>query len=112
MPAEDWPSFHWRPSTASTLLLPSLSMRQMPTTLTSVLGSAPTVSLEKSIFKVSAAVADAASPMPAPIRPGKKLLNRILPPLPLLVEGGVVARRAAGGDRPNHHQPGSAAAQP
>src|SRR5712671_3600434 len=37
----------------------------MPTTLTSEVGSAPTVSVEKSIFKGSAAAADAASPTTA-----------------------------------------------
>src|SRR5215475_1020041 len=50
IPAEACPSFHCRPSTASTLFPPSLSMRQMPTTLTKDFGSAPTVSLENSIF--------------------------------------------------------------
>src|SRR3977135_4756134 len=37
----------------------------MPTTLTSEVGSAPPVSFEKSIFKGSAAAADAASPTTA-----------------------------------------------
>src|SRR5690242_20611143 len=67
MPAEDCPSFHWRPSTASTLRPFSLSMRQMPTTLTSAAGSAPTVSLAKSSLTASAATATAANPMPATI---------------------------------------------
>src|ERR1700730_12990506 len=48
MPAEDCPSFHWRPSTASSFLLPSFSMRQTPTTGTSDFGSAPAVSLVRS----------------------------------------------------------------
>src|SRR5262249_52937055 len=46
----DWPSFHWRPSTASTFFSPSCSTRQMPTTGTRVFGSAPAVSLDRSIF--------------------------------------------------------------
>src|SRR5258705_372052 len=50
MPAAVWPSFHCRPSTTNTLLPPSLSMRQTPTTLTKDFGSAPTVSSEKSSF--------------------------------------------------------------
>src|SRR6184192_1128768 len=48
MPAAVWPSFHCRPSTTKTLLPPSLSMRQTPTTLTKDFGSAPTLSSEKS----------------------------------------------------------------
>src|SRR6267154_2733857 len=48
MPAEDWPSFHCRPSTVSTFLPASLSIRQMPTTGTSDFGSAPAVSPETS----------------------------------------------------------------
>ena len=55
MPADDCPSFHCRPSTASTFFPPSLSIRQMPTTGTSDFGSAPTVSLEKSILSGCAA---------------------------------------------------------
>src|SRR5947207_1531239 len=50
MPVEDCPSFHCLPSTARTFFPPSLSIRQMPTTATSDFGSAPTVSLEKSIL--------------------------------------------------------------
>src|SRR5471032_893869 len=48
MPAEDCPSFHWRPSTARTFVLPSASTRQTRTTLKNDFGSAPTVSLEMS----------------------------------------------------------------
>src|SRR5215203_3064629 len=55
MPADDCPSFHCRPSTAMTLLPRSLSMRQVPTTGTSDLGSAPTVSSVKSILVVCCA---------------------------------------------------------
>src|ERR671936_1850767 len=68
MPAAVWPSFHCRPSTTNTLLLPSLSMRQTPTTLTNDLGSAPTVSSEKSTFRgcpALAYVSRAASPTAA-----------------------------------------------
>src|SRR5215813_9561822 len=60
MPVAVWPSFHWRPSTASTLLSPSASMRQTPTTFTNELASAPTVSFEKSSLSGSAAVAHGA----------------------------------------------------
>src|SRR5262245_50082344 len=55
MPAEAWPSFHCRPSTASTLLSPSASIRQTPTTFTNEPESAPTLSFEKSSFNGSAA---------------------------------------------------------
>src|SRR5262249_45739447 len=48
MPAEDCPSFHCRPSTATSFLPPSFSMRHTPTTGTSSFGSAPTVSLASS----------------------------------------------------------------
>src|SRR5262245_28190172 len=68
MPAAVWPSFHCRPSTTNTLLLPSLSMRQTPTTLTKDLGSAPTVSSEKSSFRdcpASAYVSSVARPTAA-----------------------------------------------
>src|SRR5262249_2881845 len=68
MPAAVWPSFHCRPSTTNTLLLPSLSMRQTPTTLTNDFGSAPTVSSEKSTFSgcpASAYVSSPASPTAA-----------------------------------------------
>src|SRR5215470_19178433 len=54
MPTEDWPSFHCRPSTASTVLPASVSTRQIPTTGTSDLGSAPVVSLERSTLKGAA----------------------------------------------------------
>src|SRR5215470_18527541 len=57
MPAEAWPSFHCRPSTARTLLSPSASTRHTPTTLTNELASPPTVSFEKSSFNGSAAAA-------------------------------------------------------
>src|SRR5215470_13737156 len=57
MPAEAWPSFHCRPSTARTLLSPSASIRQTPTTFTNELASAPTVSFEKSSLSGSAAAA-------------------------------------------------------
>src|SRR3954469_9402241 len=57
MPADVCPSFHWRPSTASTFLLPSASIRQTPTTLRKDLGSTPTVSSEKSIFRSCPALA-------------------------------------------------------
>src|SRR5499426_996690 len=57
MPAEAWPSFHCRPSTASTLLSPSASIPQTPTTFTNAVGSAPTVSFEKSSFSDSPAAA-------------------------------------------------------
>src|SRR5262245_16872530 len=50
MPADDCPSFHCRPSTLSTFLPASLSMRQTPTTGTSDLGSAPVVSPDQSIL--------------------------------------------------------------
>src|SRR5262245_24972905 len=68
MPAAVCPSFHCRPSTTSTLLLPSLSIRQTPTTLTNDFGSAPTVSSEKSTFRGCAApayVSSAARPAQA-----------------------------------------------
>src|SRR6266567_1506452 len=55
MPAEACPSFHCRPSTARTLLLPSASIRQTPTMLRNDAGSAPTVSFEKSILVVCCA---------------------------------------------------------
>src|SRR5690348_900164 len=64
MPADDWPSFHCRPSTARTGLPFSFSMRQIPTTLTREVGSAPTVSFAKSSFTGSAAAANVASPTP------------------------------------------------
>src|SRR5262245_4631595 len=57
MPVAVWPSFHARPSTASTLLSPSASMRQTPTTFTKELASPPTVSFEKSSLSGSAATA-------------------------------------------------------
>src|SRR5262245_41694936 len=57
MPVAVWPSFHWRPSTASTLLSPSASTRQTPTTFTNALASAPTVSFEKSSLSGSAVAA-------------------------------------------------------
>src|SRR6476620_1892454 len=57
MPAAVWPTFHWRPSTAKTLLPPSASIRQTPTTFTNELASAPTVSFEKSSFNGSATAA-------------------------------------------------------
>src|SRR3954451_3865951 len=55
MSEDDCPSFHCRPSTASTFLPASLSIRQTPTTGTRDFGSAPTVSSEKSILVVWAA---------------------------------------------------------
>src|SRR5215813_10980065 len=61
MPVAAWPSFHARPSTASTLLSPSASMRQTPTTFTNELASAPTVSFEKSSLSGSAATACSAA---------------------------------------------------
>src|SRR5260370_17196365 len=48
MPADDGPSFHWRPSTTSTFLPLSSSIRQKPTTGTNAFGSAPTVSPARS----------------------------------------------------------------
>src|SRR5215813_10577058 len=57
MPAAVWPSFHCRPSTARTLLSPSASPRQTPTTFTNELESPPTVSFEKLSFNGSAAAA-------------------------------------------------------
>src|SRR5262245_15736524 len=57
MPVAVWPSFHWRPSTAMTLLSPSASIRQTPTTFTNELASAPTFSFEKSSFNGSAVAA-------------------------------------------------------
>src|SRR5215475_10393136 len=54
MPADDCPSFHCRPSTASTFLPLSFSIRQKPTTGTSDFGSAPTVSPERSIVDCAA----------------------------------------------------------
>src|SRR4051794_16657222 len=65
MPVAAWPSFHWRPSTASTLLSPSASMRQTPTTFTNELASAPTVSFEKSSLSGSAADACSAEAVKA-----------------------------------------------
>src|ERR1700730_18033334 len=68
MPAAVCPSFPWRPSTTSTLLLPSVSIRQTPTTLTNDFGSAPTVSSEKSILSGWTALAlksNAVRPTPA-----------------------------------------------
>src|SRR5205823_614733 len=67
MPAAVCPSFHWVPSTASTFLLPSASMRQMPTTLRKDFGSLPTVSSEKSTLSACPALAhssNATSPSP------------------------------------------------
>src|SRR4051794_14269555 len=55
MSEEDCPSFHCRPSTASTFFPASFSIRQMPTTGTRDFGSAPTVSSEKLIFSGCAA---------------------------------------------------------
>src|SRR5262245_58888419 len=57
MPAAVCPCFHCRPSTTNTLLLPSASIRQPPTTLKNDFGSAPTVSSEKSILSGSTAYA-------------------------------------------------------
>src|SRR5215831_6307624 len=68
MPAAVWPSFHCRPSTTSTLLLPSASIRQTPTTLRNDFGSEPTVSSEKSILSGCTAPAlksNAVRPTPA-----------------------------------------------
>src|SRR5215470_6364388 len=65
MPVAAWPSFHWRPSTASTLLSPSASTRHTPTTFTNALASAPTVSFEKSSLSGSAAVAHSAEAIKA-----------------------------------------------
>src|SRR6516225_1237649 len=48
MPADDCPSFHCRPSTTSTFLPPSFSIRQKPTTGTKEFGSAPAVSPARS----------------------------------------------------------------
>src|SRR5260370_12088966 len=70
MPADDCPSFHCRPSTASTFFPLLFSIRQKPTTGTSDFGSAPTVSLEKSIVVSCAARpgrASAARPLTAAI---------------------------------------------
>src|SRR5215216_2824530 len=50
MPAEDWPSFHCRPSTARTFLPFSVSTRHTPTTLNNDFDSAPAASAEKSIL--------------------------------------------------------------
>src|SRR5437867_1913444 len=55
IPAEDWPSFHCRPSTLSTFLPFSVSIRQTPTTLRNDLGSVPTVSFDRSAFTVCCA---------------------------------------------------------
>jgi hypothetical protein len=68
MPADVCPSFHCRPSTASTLLFPSASIRQTPTTLKNDFGSPPTVSSEKSSFRGCPALtlnSNAASPTQA-----------------------------------------------
>src|ERR1051326_2039788 len=67
MPTEDWPCFHWRPSTARTFRPFSLSTRQTPTTLSSAAGSPPSESLAKSSFKGSAADTTAAKPTAATI---------------------------------------------
>src|SRR5262249_8689951 len=99
----DWPSFHWRPSTASTFRPFSLSMRQMPTTLTSAVGSAPTVSLAKSSFKASAAATAAANPRPATIAAeahDRTLVNRMAVLLGGLPDEGVIDPR-----RPPHGVP-------
>src|SRR5262245_17641067 len=104
MPAEDWPSFHWRPSTASTLRPFSFSMRQMPTTLTSAVGSAPTVSLAKSSFSVSAAAATAASPIAATVAADahdRDLLNRMA-----LLLGGSCDEDRINARRPARPEPG------
>src|SRR5262245_1406055 len=80
MPAAVWPSFHCRPSTTNTLFLPSLSMRQTPTTLTNDFGSAPTVSSEKSTFRgcpALAYVSRAASPTAATAIVALRLLDFI-----------------------------------
>ena len=62
-PAEACPSFHCRPSTVSTFLSRSLSMRHTPTTLVNAFGSAPMVSLVKSILVDGAAIAEIINPM-------------------------------------------------
>jgi len=56
-PAEGWPSFHLRPSTAITRLSPSPTITQLPTIAAKVVGSAPTVSAEKSKTLCAAACA-------------------------------------------------------
>src|SRR4051812_44975098 len=61
MPADDCPSFHCRPSTASTLLPRSFSTRQTPTTGSRDLGSAPAVSFVKSILTDCCAAAERAA---------------------------------------------------
>src|ERR1700680_3009106 len=58
MPADDFPSFHWRPTTGQTFLCASVSIRQTPTTLRNDLGSAPTVSSEKSTLLACCAAAN------------------------------------------------------
>src|SRR5580704_8323891 len=71
MPADDCPSFHCRPSTASIVLPASVSTRQIPTTGTRDLGSEPAVSVEKSGLKGAAAIAGnnrVAMPIPAAMR--------------------------------------------
>src|SRR5690348_12425556 len=103
MPADDWPSFHWRPSTASTLRPFSLSTRQMPTTPTSAMGSAPTVSLAKSSFTVSAAAATAAIPNVATIAADAH--ERCLFCMALLLGGGLLDESGIDARRPAHGEP-------
>src|SRR5262245_66095798 len=99
MPAAVCPSFHCRPSTTSTLLLPSLSIRQTPTTLTNDFGSPPTVSSAKSTFRGCAApayVSSAASPTQA----AAIVMMCLLVIMVDLRLGSVVGRFAAGGGSP------------
>src|SRR5258708_38719545 len=90
MPAEDWPSFHCRPSTASTVLPASVSIRQMPTTGTSDLGSAPAVSPERSTLETGAAIAGGSKAAALTTAIHSTLVRRFM--TTSLQEGSVVGR--------------------
>src|SRR5262249_56158261 len=95
---------------ASTLRPFSFSMRQMPTTLTSAVGSAPTVSLTKSSFSVSAAAATAASPIAATVAADahdRDLLNRMA-----LLLGGSCDEDRIDARRPARREPGQRDREP
>src|SRR5262245_6584923 len=104
MPAEDWPCFHWRPSTARTFRPFPPSMRQTPTTLSSAAGSAPTVSLAKSSFNVSAAATTAAKPKTAMIAADAYDIS--LPERMTLLLGRLLDEDRIDARRPAHEQPG------
>src|SRR5215813_8960200 len=97
MPVAVWPSFHARPSTASTLLSPSASMRQTPTTFTNELASAPTVSFEKSSLSGSAATASSAAAATVTAANGRLVMILIM----IHLLGRLTMGCVAGGERSN-----------